>query len=1398
MKKLLRFVIIMLFCSTLFLHFPPVGHCDEPTVNQIRSYAINGTLSFSSTFDMSNLIAAAGTGQTVYCRAVPYDGFAPLEPNDLRIVAIRDGSVVTAAYLSGSAWSFVMPEGGVNVYATFRDSGRAITFVVSPSNAAVSLGIAGLGSTLIQNTATYTLSAGSAIIINSATDDYDIADLNCAHGSIRGNQYIVPASDDTVNITLSRGIPIDRDHFPDDAFRAFVANSYDTNKDGYLNSSEISEAERLIYRDSNVRSLQGIEYLTALNYIDLHETSITELDLSNNTALQTVHGSWNEQLVSVTLGKNSVLSLLHFPNSPIPLLDISGCPLIVDAYLNGTDQYSHYYISDKGDLYVNEITQIVTDHFVASGICGENLIWSLDDSGVLTISGTGYMGSWYVYTPVASQHISAPWRTNRASIKKIILEPGVKSIGRAAFQGISVDHIIIPNTVKEIEEAAFYGCSMEWVAIPSSVTRIGYHAFMYTYLTDIYYSGTEEQWNAIGIALEAIDSNVTIHYNSNGAERIIESGPERKYSFLFSPGESIEDIIPDSSFQYDPRLANFLGVMARSAYNYDLMEQNYNILEFDDTPPAQDHFADNDPLAGYYIRRKTLADGSILVLVTFRGSTKLREWLGTNFNLGNGTMLYSHGWHSGFRASAEAAYGGISWLFHDTIPTENVRYVLTGHSLGAAAANLLAIKLYEAGVPSTDVYDYNFACPNVAMGPDGISEWNPNGVHSNIFNIGNRFDMVSYLPGVLCEKISVVNNFFMPVNAKWNKYGVSYWFDNGFQNVKDAHMMEQYLDYLATGQELDKHHVFSEYEASAIFVNNNVNFAVYDNSHMAIFSFFDGSVNYYGHTVGEKVVAFTDGERIIVYIREGIAYDIHYFPKEENKQFDVTFASTNLATGNISSERTFSAVNLAPDRPLVCSVGVDTDAADVKLYVVDLNNNPIGEVNEDGTEIPLYIIRNSPYTKGSNTSIYIEPLKNNSFAGYAVSQSADGNSLTPIQASGFTTITTTSEDGSSVLQYSMILGHELLDTFSAGTYYLWGIGNDGSKTQIGSFVINVADNVIATVNGVECTTIAEINAAVKDVEDPVITVIPGRTIPAEDPNTSWSGPIFIGYAGLGDTGVKGLYIDKDATLDLNGGTVCGCTVYAANLMIVDSMNGEGKVTQPFVLKYKFVIGGGGKNTTITVTGGSFVPEFNVSKYLAPGYTVESKDGWDKVVPVTYTVSFDANGGTNAPANQTKTHGDELTLTDSVPYRDGWYFLGWAESPSAVDPDYPRPGGTFTRDADTVLYAVWTQPDLVLPSAITEIGDEAFTGGAFRFVELPKHAMSIGPRAFADCPKLRYIYICDEVTDIAADAFGDKEMLTIFGVGLPDGKKSAAQVYAEAHGFTFIPVVFRGHVVFVVP
>ena len=108
-----------------------------------------------------------------------------------------------------------------------------------------------------------------------------------------------------------------------------------------------------------------------------------------------------------------------------------------------------------------------------SGKCGDNLTWTLDSNGTLTISGTGKMTNY-------DDSYDSPWYSSRNSIKKIIINSGVTSIGDYAFiYCSSVTSVTIPNSVTSIGDGSFHGCSsLTSVTIPNSVTSIGGDAFL--------------------------------------------------------------------------------------------------------------------------------------------------------------------------------------------------------------------------------------------------------------------------------------------------------------------------------------------------------------------------------------------------------------------------------------------------------------------------------------------------------------------------------------------------------------------------------------------------------------------------------------------------------------------------------------------------------------------------------------------------------------------------------------------------------------------------------------------------------------------------------------------------------------------------------------------------------
>ena len=163
---------------------------------------------------------------------------------------------------------------------------------------------------------------------------------------------------------------------------------------------------------------------------------------------------------------------------------------------------------------------------IASGNCGENgdnVKWSLDDNGTLTIYGSGKIRD--VDGVYSSPFFDYSDRGLGADVKHVVIKEGVTEIGEGAFacmfglksvtmadsvvkigmasfynctdlQNVhlsknvteiapyafcmsAIKSIELPEGIKEIHEGAFSGCDFESVVIPEGVTTIGIGAFSY-------------------------------------------------------------------------------------------------------------------------------------------------------------------------------------------------------------------------------------------------------------------------------------------------------------------------------------------------------------------------------------------------------------------------------------------------------------------------------------------------------------------------------------------------------------------------------------------------------------------------------------------------------------------------------------------------------------------------------------------------------------------------------------------------------------------------------------------------------------------------------------------------------------------------------------------------------
>lgn len=141
----------------------------------------------------------------------------------------------------------------------------------------------------------------------------------------------------------------------------------------------------------------------------------------------------------------------------------------------------------------------------------------------------------------------------------------------------------------------------------------------------------------------------------------------------------------------------------------------------------------------------------------------------------------------------------------------------------------------------------------------------------------------------------------------------------------------------------------------------------------------------------------------------------------------------------------------------------------------------------------------------------------------------------------------------------------------------------------------------------------------------------------------------------------------------------------------------------------------------------------------------------------YTVSYNANGGSGAPSSQTKYYGKTLTLSSTKPTRSGYTFKGWALSKADADDGtwYYQAGGSCGKNENLTLYAVWEEHKLTI---------NYYSNGA--------------TSAFADA--LNAVGSGKNVVVWTTDVFYDNDYSTY---GLANYSNSTGSVYMTRTGYT---------------
>ena len=299
-------------------------------------------------------------------------------------------------------------------------------------------------------------------------------------------------------------VTINETNFPDANFRSLVSDKYDSDHNGVLSEVERNAVKEMACFAKQIANLKGVEFFTALTYLECGHNQLTSLDVSKNTALTNL-GCYDNQLTSLDVSKNTALTTLYCSSNQLTSLDLSKNTALTTLFCS-VNQLTSLDVSKSTalkELYCdgNQLTSLDVSKNTELELlsCDGNQLTSLD---LRPITKLNYLVGYYWWNQKVPEH----YHTNGWDYDSYSLYVNT------AYYGLTVDTdvelIANMNPFTDVAQGKYYYNPVLWAYYHQPQVTSGVNATTFGWKNNC----TREQivtflWKAAGAPEPTITTN---------------------------------------------------------------------------------------------------------------------------------------------------------------------------------------------------------------------------------------------------------------------------------------------------------------------------------------------------------------------------------------------------------------------------------------------------------------------------------------------------------------------------------------------------------------------------------------------------------------------------------------------------------------------------------------------------------------------------------------------------------------------------------------------------------------------------------------------------------------------------------------------------------------------------